>query len=45
MKYVTTSIKFFKKAAVLSIFRKFLEKISDRAHIQHSYEISIWALS
>ena len=44
MKY-GTSIGEFSFKIVLNIFEKFLKNISDRAHVQHSYELSICALS
>ena len=36
---------FSSKVPVLNTFEKFLENICDRVHIQHSYKLSICALS
>ena len=44
MKYGTSIESFSFKMAVLSIFGKFPEYVSGRAHIQHSYELSVCAL-
>ena len=44
MKYGISIGRFSFETAVLNIFGKFLDNISDRAHVQHSYELSIYAL-